>query len=70
VSRPDGGPNLSTLLGLGVALAALLVIGLGLGWLIDALLDSLPVFTLAGLALGVAGACVYVYAQFKKFFKE
>jgi F0F1-type ATP synthase assembly protein I len=70
VSRPDGGPNLSTLLGFGVALAAILVVGLGLGWLVDAMLDSVPVFTMVGLALGVAGACVYVYVQFKKFFKE
>ena len=70
MSRPDGGPELSTLLGFGLALAALLVVGLGLGWLIDTVLDSLPIFTLVGLALGVAGACVYVYAQFKKFFKE
>lgn len=70
MSQPDGGPDLSTLLGLGVALAAYLVVGLGLGWLVDKMLDSLPVFTLIGLALGIVGACVQVYAQFKKFFKE
>lgn len=70
MSQPDGGPDLSTLLGFGVALAAILVVGLGLGWLIDTVLDSLPIFTLIGMALGVAGASVYVYAQFKKFFKE
>lgn len=70
MSRPDGGPELATLLGLGVALAAYLVIGLGLGWLADTLLDSPPIFTLIGLALGIVGACVHVYAQFKKFYKE
>jgi F0F1-type ATP synthase assembly protein I len=70
VSQPDGGPQLSTLLGLGVALAAYLVVGLGLGWLVDKMLDSLPVFTLTGLALGIVGACVHAYAQFKKFLKE
>jgi F0F1-type ATP synthase assembly protein I len=70
VSQPNGGPDLSTLLGLGVALAAFLVVGLGLGWFVDNLLDSLPVFTLTGLALGIVGACVHTYVQFKKFFKE
>lgn len=70
MSRPDGGPDLSTLLGFGLALAALLVVSLGLGWLIDTVLDSLPVFTFVGLALGLAGSSIYVYAQFKKFFKE
>jgi len=70
VSRPNGGPDLSTLLGFGLTLAALLVVCLGLGWLIDTALGSLPVFTLVGLVLGVAGASIYVYVQFKRFFKE
>jgi F0F1-type ATP synthase assembly protein I len=70
VSRPNGGSDLATLLGLGVTLAAYLVVGLGLGWLADALLDSPPIFTLVGLALGIVGACVHMYVQFKKLFKE
>ena len=66
MSRPNG-PDLSTLLGLGVSIAAFLMVGLGLGWLADSLLDTLPAFVLVGLALGIAGASAYVYAQFKKF---
>jgi F0F1-type ATP synthase assembly protein I len=69
VSQPEG-PDLATLLGLGVTIAAFLLIGLGLGWLADAMLHSLPVFVLIGLALGVIGASGYVYAQFKKFMKD
>ena len=69
MSQNDG-PDLSTLLGMGVAIAAFLMVGLGLGWFVDKLLDSLPVFILVGLALGIAGASGYVYAQFKKFLKE
>lgn len=70
MSRPNGGPELSTLLGLGVSIAAFLVAGLGLGWWLDSLLDTLPVFIMVGLALGIAGAGAYVYVQFKKFMKE
>jgi hypothetical protein len=31
---------------------------------------SVPAFTLAGLALGIVGAGVYIYTQFTKFLKE
>lgn len=69
MSQPTG-PGLSTLLGLGATTATILVVGLGLGWLADEMFDSLPVFIMIGLALGVAGAGTYVYVQFKKFMKE
>ena len=64
------GPELATLLGLGAATAAILLVGLGLGWLIDQLVHSVPAFTLAGLALGIVGAGVYMYLNFTKFLKE
>lgn len=64
------GPELTTLLGLGAATAAILVVGLGLGWLVDRFLGTLPAFTLVGLALGIVGAGAYIYTQFTKFLKE
>lgn len=64
------GPELATLLGLGAATTAILLVGLGLGWLVDQLVHSVPAFTLAGLALGIVGAGVYMYLNFTKFLKE
>jgi F0F1-type ATP synthase assembly protein I len=68
VEQPNG-PDLATLLGLGAVTAAILLAGLGLGWVADEAVGTLPAFTLAGLALGVVGACVYIYGQFTKFLK-
>ncbi|MGH3785958.1 MAG: AtpZ/AtpI family protein [Pseudonocardiaceae bacterium] len=64
------GPDLSTLLTFGMTTAACLVVSLGLGWLADQALDTLPVFTLTGLALGIVVTCYYVYAKLKQYLKE
>lgn len=64
------GPDLATLIGLGAVTAAILLVGLGIGWLVDEVVDTLPVFTLVGLAVGIVGACIYIYGQFTKFLKE
>ncbi|MFN2496766.1 MAG: AtpZ/AtpI family protein [Pseudonocardiaceae bacterium] len=63
------GPDLATLLGMGAVIAAILLVGLVLGWVADEAVGTLPAFTLAGLALGIVGACVYIYDQFTKFLK-
>jgi F0F1-type ATP synthase assembly protein I len=63
-------PSLSTLLGIGGVVAGCLLGGMGLGWLADSLLDTFPVFVLAGLALGIAGGCYYTYAEFRTFLKD
>ncbi|HET9253905.1 MAG TPA: AtpZ/AtpI family protein [Pseudonocardiaceae bacterium] len=64
------GPELTTLLGLGAATAAILVAGLGLGWLIDWVAGTLPAFTLVGLALGIVAAGIYIYTKFSEFLKQ
>ncbi len=64
------GPDLSDLLSFGMATAACLIAGLALGWFVDATLDTLPVFTLVGLALGIIATCWYIYAKLMKYLKE
>jgi F0F1-type ATP synthase assembly protein I len=64
------GPDLATLLGLGATIAAILLAGLGLGWLVDELVDTRPAFTLGGLALGIVATCCYVYAKLNQYLKE
>lgn len=63
-------PDLSTLLSFGLATAVCLVAGLGLGWAVDLALDTLPVFLLVGLGLGIVATCFYIYHQIKSFLKE
>lgn len=66
----SNGPDLSALLSFGMATAACLMVGLGLGSLVDWALDTLPVFTLIGLALGIVVTCYYVYTKLKQYLKE
>ena len=64
--RSDG-MGLSDLLSLGIGIAAPLVAGLGLGWLIDALAGSFPIFVFIGLGLGIVGAIAYTVVEFRKY---
>ncbi|MGH3564827.1 MAG: AtpZ/AtpI family protein [Pseudonocardia sp.] len=52
---------------MGATMATCVIAGFGLGWLIDHPLGTFPGFALAGLAIGIAGASVYVYKLFTKF---
>ena len=58
------------MLGMGLTSALLLIGALGLGWLADSALKTLPVFTLIGLALGVVLAGRYTFVNFRKFFRD
>jgi F0F1-type ATP synthase assembly protein I len=55
---------------MGLTSALLLIGALGLGWLADSVLNTLPVFTLVGLALGIVLAGRYTYVNFRKFFRD
>jgi F0F1-type ATP synthase assembly protein I len=54
---------------MGMAIAAQLVVGLALGWLIDHLASTSPIFLLVGLFLGIAAAIRYTVVEFRKYLK-
>jgi F0F1-type ATP synthase assembly protein I len=62
-SRADGW----ALLGLGTTLAGALVGPTLLGWLIDHLAGTFPIFILVGLALGIVAAARLAYTEMRKF---
>ena len=55
------------LLGLAVLLAAVFVIPLILGLVIDGAAHTTPVFLLIGILVGVIGAAATVYTRFKRY---
>jgi F0F1-type ATP synthase assembly protein I len=55
---------------MGVVIAALLVAGMALGWLVDTLLETVPIFILVGLVLGIAAAGSYTVVKFRLYLKK
>jgi F0F1-type ATP synthase assembly protein I len=55
---------------MGVVIAAELLLGLGLGWLLDKLLGTGPVFLLVGLLVGILAAVGYTVVEFRKYLKN
>ena len=62
-------PGWSTLLGMGASIAAALVAGLAVGWVVDRLAGTTPVFMIVGLFLGVVAAVYYVIVSFRTYLK-
>ncbi len=67
---PDESFGWSTLLGMGAVVAVELLVGLGLGWLVDKLLGTGPVFLFIGLVLGIVAAVGYTVVEFRKYLKN
>ena len=63
----NSGPELGDLLSMGLSLATCVIVGFGLGWLVDLGFGSFPGFALAGLGLGIVAAGVYFYKVFKRY---
>ncbi len=62
----DMGNDYTRYIGIGFAFVAVLTVLTLLGFFMDKLLGTLPLFLLAGLGLGFAGSLYYVYLQLKK----
>jgi F0F1-type ATP synthase assembly protein I len=60
-------PSAWELVTLGSTLAAFVVGGLGLGWLVDRAAGTLPVFLLIGLGLGTAIGFLVVYTKIRSY---
>jgi F0F1-type ATP synthase assembly protein I len=63
-SSPSQGPSGAELIGLGVFLAASVVIPIVLGVLLDGALRTSPLFLFVGLAAGILAAIGVVYARY------
>lgn len=51
----------------GLTVAVAIAVGVALGWVVDGLLGTLPIFLFLGLLLGVAGAIWYLVLKFRKY---
>ncbi|HET8583598.1 MAG TPA: AtpZ/AtpI family protein [Jatrophihabitans sp.] len=64
---PDRNLGWSDMLSLGAVIAAQLVVGAGLGLLVDTVAGTSPIFLLIGLLLGIAGSVTYTVVEFRKY---
>jgi len=65
VARPSStGPSGAELMGLGMALAAAVVVPMVLGYVVDGALRTSPLFLFVGLAVGIIGAVALVYTRY------
>jgi F0F1-type ATP synthase assembly protein I len=62
--------NWPSLLGIGAVAAGVLAVGIAVGWWVDGLLDTSPIFVLVGVALGVAGGITQTVVQLRRYLKN
>jgi F0F1-type ATP synthase assembly protein I len=62
-----GWGNLATA---GLTVAGTIAVGVVVGWLVDRLLGTLPIFLFVGLLLSVAGAVWYLVLKFRAYLSE
>lgn len=60
-------PNAWDLLTLGTANAVCVVAGIGVGWLVDHVAGTNPVFILVGLALGITAGVLITYRLIRPY---
>lgn len=60
------GSDYGRFIGVGVAFLFIIAALTGVGYVLDSLLGTLPLFLLLGVLVGFAAALYYVYVQLKK----
>ena len=69
MARPTStGPSGAELAGLGMALAAAVVVPMVLGYVVDSALRTTPLFIFVGLAVGIVAAVALVYTRYVRRF--
>ena len=66
---PDDELGWSELLGMGAVIASAVVLGGGLGWLVDSVAGTSPIFLFLGFVVGVAAAGRYTMIEFRRYLK-
>lgn len=64
---PSEGPELYSLLGMGLVSAMCVAAGLALGWIVDGWLNTFPIFILVGLVLGIVAAGAYTVVKVRNW---
>lgn len=59
----------SQFLSMGAATAGVLVVCIGLGWLADQLLGTLPIFLFVGLLVGIVAAVAFIITTVRTYLK-
>ena len=67
---PPPQPSVGSLIGIGSAVVFLVVAGVGLGWWLDSIWHTTPIFVFVGLGIGITSAWLYAYAKLRKFLKQ
>jgi F0F1-type ATP synthase assembly protein I len=70
VARPSStGPTGAELAGIGMALAAAVVVPMVLGYVADGALRTSPLFVFVGLAAGIIAAVALVYVRYVRRYR-
>lgn len=56
------------MLGMGTTIAAILLVPMVLGWLVDRAVGTLPIFVMVGLVVGLIAAARYTYVEVRRTF--
>lgn len=66
----SSGPTAGSLIRLGTLLVVCLLLGMALGYLVDVLVGTAPLFLLVGLAFGIVAACGWTYRTVRDYLNQ